>query len=809
MTPQQRWQRVRQLAEQAEALGPLEREAFLVASEPDVSIRTEVLFLVAGLEQEPQAEPLQKVLNQASTPDFIGPYRITGILGQGGMGIVYSADLEAGGKLQAVAIKLIRTQWSDAKQAIRFAREQKILSTLDHPGITKLIDTGVTADNQPYLVMERVDGQALDLCCDQNRLSLNDRIRLLVDICRAVDGAHRNLVVHLDLKPSNILVTKSGQVKLLDSGTAKLLHPDSDLTTTRQLTPMYASPEQLRGEPVSTACDIYSIGLILYEQLSGSWPFGSRDSMMSVAARAMGTTDTQSLSKEITEDNAQRRGLTVGRLKDRLRGDLEAIVRKALAPHAKDRYGSVNALADDLDNFLSNRPVSARRNTTLYRVKKYALRNRGALGVTTILIVGLLSSAGYAFWQQRRAMEAGRRAQVTAQFLQWMIQTSNPINGGSSTRTVRDMIEQARPRIEKGLQEFPEVFVPLTATFGDFLVSASRPESGIDWLKRSVNRSRELNSPVALLNALAPYVTTLSNNGKCPEAIAVEKEMKLLLNKLEPELSPVERVNINKAIAYPEEACELNSSASLISMEKAYAASKQIPNDTLATDYPARLFKGVLAVNYAASLRNADRLVEARSILSEALGLISAEPDSSPVRVALLCIRSTIEAEELNYMVSAESLREIIKLAGDGLAPLDLVRLHSVLAIRLASAQRYPEAIQEASLTSSITESRIAELGATAHIPFVDLAVASALAENCDSSLKFSARAYQLSGNQIGSEHLTNYEAARGVCLVRTGSKAEGLALVLSIIEKQKIAQNPSRPLAKALRAAEALARQP
>jgi len=799
MTAQRRWQRVQELTEQIEMLPASERETFLVQLEPDESLRVEVLGLIAGLENEPNATSIENVVLKASMPGRIGPYKITGILGQGGMGIVYAAEI---GDRQ-VALKLIQTHLNDEDHLSRFGREQKILSKLDHPGIAKMIDAGMSEEQQPYLVMERVNGKRLDQYCDTRTLSTEARIRLLIDVCRAVESAHRQLIVHLDLKPSNILVTDAGQVKLLDFGTAKLLHADASLTTTKQLTPMYASPEQLRGEGVTTACDIYSLGLILYEQLCGAWPFGSRDSMMSVAARAVGSKDTQPMSKSITEDGAKKRGVRADRLRDQLRGDLEAIVGKALSAKASDRYGSVAELAEDLDRFLKQRPIRAQRQTTLYRAKKYVVRNRGALSMTAVVVLGLLSLGGYALWQQRQAALAGQRAQATAQFLNWMIQSANPINGGSTTRTVREMIERARPRIDKGLQEYPEVFAPLTSTFGDFLVNAGRPEAGVEWQKRSVERSRQSGSKAALLAALSSYVLTLSNSGKCPEALVVKKEILALLPQVESRLGAVALVNVHTAISYPEEACELDSAASLKSMENAYAASKGIADDSFETDFPPRLFKGVLAVNLAASLRNMKLTSDARVILNEGLALIEKEPDAYTVKVALLRSRSAIEAEEMNYLVSARTLQEILGMAGEALAPLEIVRLHSILAVRLASGEQKAEAIEEAKRTELEAEKRKEELGVSAYMAYVDAAVATTLAGDCELTLRYAAKANELAKGQIGNDHRVNYDSALGICLVRTGKREEGLKLVQSVIDSQKIPANPTRPLSKALRAAQ------
>jgi serine/threonine-protein kinase len=513
------------------------------------------------------------------------------------------------------------------------------------------------------------------------------------------------------------------------------------------------------------------------------------------------------MSKAITEEGAQKRGVRADRLRDQLSGDLEAIVGKALAGLPKDRYASVAALSEDLERFLANRPILAQKQTTLYRTKKYVARNRGALSVSAVLAIGLLVLGGYALWQQQKALQAGRRAQATAQFLNWMIETANPINGGSPTRTVRDMIERAKPRIEKGLAEYPEVFTPLASNLGDFLYNAGRPEAGLDWLAKSVARSRQMNSPRTVLIALAPFATTLSIVGKCPEAQAAEKEMKQLLAGVESQLSAVERVNVHTAIAYPESFCDLDDAASLKSMDLAYQASKQVPNNSLETDFPARLFKGVLAVNYASSLRDGKRGTEARAVLREGLELIQSEPDAGPVRVAILRSRSALEANEGAYLESAQTLREILKLPSEGLAPLEVVRLHSVLAIRLASAEQYPEALAEVKIAVEETERRLAELGGNAYIVYIDASVASSLAGACDETQRYLERVQALSHGQMGAHHVVNFDSARAVCAVKRETPAEALRLVRAVIEKHKVEEKPTRPMGKALRAAEARAK--
>ena len=260
----------------------------------------------------------------------------------------------------------------------RFHREQHILATLDHPNITRMLDAGLSERGQPYLVMEYVDGVHLDAYCDNRKLGIAERLQLFLRVCDAVAYAHRNLIVHLDLKPSNILVTADGTVKLLDFGTSKLIQTDSRFTTTVMATPAYASPEQLRNEAVTTSCDIYSLGTILFELLAGTRP-GHRASVAAMIERAIKEQEPERLTAAVTADAAERRGLSESRLRQALHGDLATIVQKCLRPRARDRYPSIDPLSADIQRYLNGRPVLAQPQTTLYRVGKFVRRNRGAV----------------------------------------------------------------------------------------------------------------------------------------------------------------------------------------------------------------------------------------------------------------------------------------------------------------------------------------------------------------------------------------------------------------------------------------------
>ena len=348
-------------------------------------------------------------------PRAVGGVRLIERLGAGGSGEVYRGIRQVNGATQAVAVKLFHAFRDDAEHRARIAREQQMIATLSHPDIVRLIDAGVTGDGRPYLVMDLVEGEPITAWCDARRLDVRARIRLFLQVCQAVRAAHRQLVVHLDLKPSNLLVAADGRVKLLDFGTAKLAEPGAAFTRTESLTLRYASPERLRGEPVSVACDVYSLGLILYELLSGGWPFRAAESLVAVAERAAGHLEAVPVTRVVTEAAAAERGTSAERLRASLGGDLEAIAGKALAHEPQARYASVSELADDLARYLDGEPVRAQAQGAAYRLGKFVRRHVWAVTSMTLLVVGLAWRPRGA--QATAARQAASRLEVQNRFL--------------------------------------------------------------------------------------------------------------------------------------------------------------------------------------------------------------------------------------------------------------------------------------------------------------------------------------------------------------------------------------------------------
>ncbi|HET9317803.1 MAG TPA: serine/threonine-protein kinase, partial [Vicinamibacteria bacterium] len=344
----------------------------------------------------------------------VGRYRLGPELGRGGMAVVYLAERADGLFDQKVAVKLVK-RGSDTDEVLRrFEQERRILASLTHPGIARLLDGGAAADGRPYFAMEHVEGRPIDAWCDERRLGIAARLRLFVRVARAVEHAHHNLVVHRDLKPSNILVTPEGHPKLLDFGIAKLLEDAgaSDITASdvRVLTPAYASPEQIRGEPVSTASDVYQLGLLLYILLTGVHPYrGARDSAAALI-RAILDEDPPRPSLAAAggdgrsaHEAALARGLTPEKLRRALAGDLDTIVVTALRKDAGQRYGDVGQLVDDVERHLRFEPVRARRAGPAYRVERFLRRHWLLATVAGLGLAGLSIGLVVAAREARRA----------------------------------------------------------------------------------------------------------------------------------------------------------------------------------------------------------------------------------------------------------------------------------------------------------------------------------------------------------------------------------------------------------------------
>lgn len=441
----EKWKIIKSAFAQASSLGTEERRVFL--SDLDASLRLEVERL---LDADDAAGSFidRPFIDLASRPtgsagETIGPYTVIREIGSGGMGTVYLAEHSGEGFSQRVALKLIKRGMDTDMVLHRFLTERQILASLAHPNIARMLDGGSTDNGDPYFVMEHVEGSPLRQYCDERSLDSRSRVALFSKICDAVSYAHQKLVVHRDLKPSNILVDSNGEPKLLDFGIAKLLAPDwqtssEPVTATqfRVLTPEYASPEQLRGEPTTTLTDVYSLGVVLYELLTGVRPFWNESKNPAALAEAIRTKEPQKpsvaalfTSPKLTDDlkaTVPDGAAFTGELTDHkhtrksvpdprtLRGDLDNIVLKAIRREPESRYQSVRDLIEDIERYLKGLPVKATGDTFRYRAEKFAKRHSTALAAASGMALLLIGSASVAAWQAVRAENERQVAEARA-----------------------------------------------------------------------------------------------------------------------------------------------------------------------------------------------------------------------------------------------------------------------------------------------------------------------------------------------------------------------------------------------------------
>jgi eukaryotic-like serine/threonine-protein kinase len=460
-----------------------------------------------------------------SIPDaaltHVGAYRVLGLIGRGGMGEVYLAERDDAEFERRVAVKVVRAGLG-ADLMTRFLGERQVLASLDHPHIAQLHDGGVTADGRPYLVMEYVDGRPLDVFCNEHSLTIEQRIELFLQVCDAVDRAHRRLVVHRDLKPANILVTSERQSKLLDFGVAKLLDPatatgDSPVTRvgTRIMTPEYSSPEQFLGEPTTTATDIYSLGVILYELLSGRRPYADGDPGMAAIERRV-------LAGDVPPPSGVCRDAATSR---RLRGDLDNIVLTALRREPDRRYGSVAALRDDIERHRAGLPVLARPMTVRYRTAKFVRRHRVAVAAAAIVIAAIVSGAVATLMQAQAAAREGLRAAQIRDFLVGVFEISDPDQAPGQTVTARDLLDRGSERINRELTTDSELRAEMLGVLGNLYLKLGVFDRARTHLEKSLRlHRRTAAAPATLVPSLTGLAAVHHEQGKPDEAEALLRE---------------------------------------------------------------------------------------------------------------------------------------------------------------------------------------------------------------------------------------------------------------------------------------------
>jgi serine/threonine-protein kinase len=496
------WSRIEPILDEVLDLEPAERAAAIArACGGDAALKAQVEALVeadggaAAFLETPAAEYAAGVVRAASQRDdpnrregpgdLIGPYQLIREIGHGGMGRVFLASRADGQFEQQVALKLVRSGAFGGEIHERFLRERQILARLQHPNIARLLDGGVTSDGRPYFAMEYVAGEPITAYCDAHALDLQQRLELFTAVCDAVQYAHQNLVVHRDLKPSNTLVTPEGQVKLLDFGIAKVLHQSEDesgfdATLTRMgsgpMTPEYAAPEQVRGDPVTTATDVYALGALAYELLTGRGPHALTRLTAAEVERVITQGAVDRPSQAALKPARSRGGETAAmsaaaraqrlKLRRQLKGDLDTILMQALQKDPARRYASAGAFVDDIRRYQRGLPIAARRDSFQYRAGKFVRRN--AIGVVATglvlasLVVGLIGMA----WQARVASREAAKAREVSRFLTSLFEVSDPARANAEDVSAREILDRGAARIESELADQPEVQAEMMLVLG-------------------------------------------------------------------------------------------------------------------------------------------------------------------------------------------------------------------------------------------------------------------------------------------------------------------------------------------------------
>lgn len=629
-----RWQQVKAALSEAMALSEPARAAYLGSlGESDPALRAELESLLQADEKAGAAfleSPAAVLLETPSSRSphagrRLGSYRLLEEIGSGGMGEVYRAVRVDEEYEQEVAIKLVRAGADAQFVGPRLRAERQILAAFQHPNIAGLFDGGTTEEGIPYLVMELIAGLPITEYCDRHRLDLGARLQLFLVVCSAVQYAHQHAVIHRDLKPSNILVTEDGTPKLLDFGIAKILEPgaipvrgDLTINAVRLLTPDYASPEQLKGNPVTAASDVYSLGVILYELLTGIKPLTGRGPTGWDSSRALfdPTPTRPSIVMRGRDVASAARQDSPERLSHQLRGDLDNIVLMALRPEPERRYATVDRLADDIRRHLAHMPVAARRPTLGYRASMFVRRHQVGVAATALtalaLISGVVMTARETFIARAalaRAEDEASASRRVGEYLVSLFEDANPNETGGRPLDVRALVARAQAQIDPSLSTRPALHARMLATVGTLyceigqfkpceqdLEQALRIESGLGSAGDPIRRAR---IEYRLANAY-------NDAGRTKEALALLAQALPVLQAQQP-ADPLLVAGVWNAIgrAY----LETEPPRAIAALERARALeSGPRGEDTLASANTL----GTLAIAYAQSLRWNDALALAR-----------------------------------------------------------------------------------------------------------------------------------------------------------------------------------------------------
>jgi len=510
------WRELQSIFQQAVVLPRADRKEFLDrVCGSNLDLRNEIeALLIADQSQESVDSPLKldmANLDSKLVGSVIDDWKIIRQIGVGGMGTVFLAHRHTTDFQQSAALKLVKKGMDSEAVVQRFQQERKILASLNHKNIAKLLDGGMTQDGRPYFVMEHVDGLPITQYCDQHRLSISQRLNLFRAVCSAVHHAHKNLIVHRDLKPSNIIVTGSGDLKLLDFGIAKLLDDSENQQFTRtgmqMHTPAYASPEQLINDPITTASDIYALGILFYELLTGRRPFEIKRSEQEFKELVLtgqpvkpsdAVTEIVSIKNEnqTAETISQCRSTRVQGLKRTLAGDLDTICMMAMHRDADRRYTSASEFASDIQRHLDGLPVSARPDSKIYRLNKFIKRNRAAVSIASLAVLSIILITIFYTSQLKLqrdiAIKERQKSDEVVDFVTGLFEYSKPSRRLGQEITAKDLLDEGANRIQFELVEQPLVQQKLRQVLGEVYYKLGQEQKALDLLTEALAKQREL-----------------------------------------------------------------------------------------------------------------------------------------------------------------------------------------------------------------------------------------------------------------------------------------------------------------------------
>ena len=560
----------------------------------------------------------------------VGAYRLVSPIGDGGMGTVWLAERSDGRFERKAAVKFLSIALLGRVGEDRFQREGAILGRLSHPNIAELLDAGVSSGGQPYLVLEYVEGEPIDVYCDKRKLDVQSRVRLFLDVLRAVAHAHANLIIHRDIKPSNVLVSKEGTVKLLDFGIAKLVDGEGQRAAVTSLThqggspftPQFAAPEQLTNGAVTTATDVYGLSVVLYVLLTGQHPAGRSTQSPAQLVKSIVETNAAPASSVITPDLgkslAEKFGTTPDRLRRQLRGDLDAIVLKGLRKQPSQRYTTAEAFAEDLKRYLSGEPVIAQPESTWYRSKKFLSRHRWGVVTATAVVLALSLGLGAALWQAHIARRESRIATAMEKFLEDIFRANSAHQGDpvkARQTTARELLDIGAGNIDNELTDVPEAKIRILDTLGEMYFDLGLGDQSVSVRRKRVDliRGQYGNNSTELVDALADLGAAMHASASVREREGVLLEAERILDQRH-DFSSKQRAALSIQLAQHYESSDMNQA--LDYARQAVAVYRRYPNDpTLAEG----LFQEALLLSVVRQSREAEPLLTEAIQISEKL----------------------------------------------------------------------------------------------------------------------------------------------------------------------------------------------